>query len=113
MFGSLGDLGGLMKQAREFQSKLQAMQEELRGQQFEAQSGGGMVRVTVNGKGEIAAIKIDPDAVSDVEMLEDLVKSAINAANARAQESMKEEMAKLTGGMNIPGLTEMMGGAGK
>jgi DNA-binding protein YbaB len=46
-------------------------------------------------------------------MLEDLVKSAINAANVRAQESMKEEMAKLTGGMNIPGLSEMMGGAGK
>lgn len=113
MLGALGDFGGLMKQAKDFQTKMQTMQEELKSRHYDGQSGGGMVRVTVNGRSELISIKIDPQAVSDLEMLEDLIKAAVNAAATRSQEALKEEMAKLTGGLNIPGLSNMLGGAGQ
>lgn len=109
MFGALGNLGNMMKQAKSLQENMQKMQESMAQKRFEADAGAGMVRATVDGKGELVAIKIDPRATSDVEMLEDLVKAAISSASAKAQESMRAEVAQMTGGLNLPGLTDMLG----
>ena len=101
-----GGMGGLMKQAQEMQAKLAKIQEELAKKTVEATSGGGMVRVTVNGQFMLSSIKVDPGAVDpdDVEMLEDLVRAAVNEGLRRAREMASEEMSKLTGGFKIPGL---------
>lgn len=105
----LGNLSGLLGQFKDIQSNMAKMQEELASRTLEASSGGGMVTAKVNGKGDLLDIKIDPDSLasSDVEMLEDLVKAAVNAAVARSREEMKEELAKLTGGLNLPGLENL------
>jgi len=107
MSEGFGGMGGLMKQAQEMQAKLAKIQEELAKKTVEATSGGGMVRVTVNGQFTLASIKVDPSAVDpdDVEMLEDLVRAAVNEGLRRAREMASEEMSKLTGGFKIPGLT--------
>jgi DNA-binding YbaB/EbfC family protein len=110
MFGGLGNIGTLLKQAKSLQENMQKMQESLAQQRFEGEAGAGLVRAVVNGKGELMDIKIDPQAVTDVELLEDMVKAAVAAANRKAQEGVKEEMSKLTGGLNIPGLTDLLGG---
>lgn len=111
MFGALGNLAGLMKQAKSMQENMQKMQEALGEQRYEAEAGAGMVRVVVNGRSELVDIKIDPKAVSDIELLEDMIKAAFGAAGRKAQEGMKAEMVKLTGGLNIPGLTDLLGGS--
>jgi nucleoid-associated protein EbfC len=102
----LGDLGNIMGQVKQMQANMKQMQEDLRKKTVQASSGGGMVTATVNGHSELVGLKIDPQAVdvNDLEMLEDLVKAAVNAAVAKSQEEMKQEMARLTGGFNIPGL---------
>ena len=107
MSEGLGSMGGLMKQAQEMQAKLAKIQEELAKKTVEATSGGGMVRVIVNGQFMLASIKVDPSVVDpeEVEMLEDLVRAAINEGLRRAREMASEEMSKLTGGFKIPGLT--------
>ena len=112
MLGGLGNLAGMMKQAKEMQSKMKEMQEALANSRFEAASGAGAVTATVTGKLELVAIKINPETVKsgDVEMLEDLVKSAIAAAQRKAADGVKQEMAKLTGGLNLPGLDSLLGG---
>lgn len=112
MFGSLGNIAGMMKQAKEMQSRMKEMQEQLAGARFDGESGGGAVQATVTGKLELVALKIQREAVSagDVEMLEDLVKAAVSAAQRRAVDGMKQEMQKLTGGLNIPGLDGLLGG---
>ena len=108
--GKLGDLAGMMKQAKEMQSKMKEMQEGLSNARYEAESGGGVVKATVSGKMDLINIKISPEVVKDgdVEMLEDLVQSAVSAAQRKAAEGAKEEMQKMTGGMNIPGLSDML-----
>ena len=105
----LGNLSGLLGQFKDIQSNMAKMQEELASRTLEATSGGGMVTAKVNGKGELLDIKIDPDtfASCDVEMLEDLVKAAVTTAVAKGREEMKEELAKLTGGLNLPGLENL------
>jgi hypothetical protein len=82
------------------------MQQELEGREVSAQAGGGMVEATVNGKGELLKLKLEPEVVDpdDIEMLSDLVVAAVGEAQRRAQEMMAQEMGKLTGGLNIPGL---------
>ncbi len=107
MSEGMGGMGGLMKQAHEMQAKLARIQEELAKKTVEATSGGGMVRVTVNGQFTLASIKVDPAVVDpeEVEMLEDLVRAAVNEGLRRAREMASEEMSKLTGGFKIPGLT--------
>ncbi|NLX13484.1 MAG: YbaB/EbfC family nucleoid-associated protein [Phycisphaerales bacterium] len=110
MFGGLGNLAGIMKQAKAMQENLQKVQESLANSRFEADAGAGMVRAVVNGKSELVDIKIDPQAAEDIELLEDLIKAAFAAASKKAQETAKSEMAQLTGGLNIPGLSELMGG---
>ncbi len=107
MSQGLGGMGGLMKQAQEMQAKLAKIQEELARKTVEATAGGGMVRVTVNGQFMLSSIKVDPAVVDpeEVEMLEDLVRAAINEGLRRAREMASEEMSKLTGGLKIPGIT--------
>lgn len=114
MLGGLGNLPGLLKQAREMQSRMKEMQEAMASSRFEGESGGGIVRATVSGKLELVEIKIQPEMVrsGDVEMLEDLVKAAVCAAQRKAADGMKEEMQKMTGGMNLPGLDGLLGGGG-
>jgi nucleoid-associated protein EbfC len=101
------DMGRMLKQLQEAQSKMMKTQEELAARMIEGSSGGGMVKATVNGRNELVAIKIDPTVVDpgDVEMLEDLITAAITDAQTRAQEVVRAELAKATGGLSIPGLT--------
>ncbi|MCG8409195.1 MAG: YbaB/EbfC family nucleoid-associated protein [Phycisphaerales bacterium] len=110
MFGKIGDIAGMMKQAKEMQSRMKEMQEQLANARFEADSGAGAVRATVTGKMELVDIKINHDAVGDVEMLEDLIKAAVSAAQKKAAEGAKAEMQKMTGGLNLPGLDDLIGG---
>lgn len=109
MLGGLGNLAGLIKQAKQMKENMDLLQAEMERRTFVADAGAGMVTATVNGKGELINIKIDPKVAQDVEMLEDLVKAAVCAAGVKARDGMKEEMAKLTGGLNLPGLSEMFG----
>ncbi len=101
------NLGSIMKQAQKMQAQIAKIQEELAQKTVEASAGGGMVSVVANGKQEIVSIKIEPEVVDpkDVEMLQDLVVAAVNEALRKAQEMIAEEMSKVTGGLQIPGLT--------
>lgn len=98
------NLGKMMKQAQELQSKMAEMQERLAESEVEGSAGAGMVTAVMSGKHELRRIKIDPSLVdpSDVEVLEDLVVAAVNDARTRVEEHVKEEMSKLTGGLNLP-----------
>ena len=99
-------MGNMMKQAQQLQSKMMKLQEELAERTVESSSGGGMVKVTANGRQQILSIQIEKEVVDpdDVDMLQDLVMAAINDALAKAQEMVSSEMGKLTGGLNIPGM---------
>jgi len=96
----------MMKQAQQMQKKMVEMQKELEEKTIDATAGGGVVKVTVNGKQELLDLQIDPDAVDpeDVEMLEDLIMAAVNEGMREIQDMVNNEMGKLTGGMNIPGM---------
>ena len=104
------NMGQLMKQAQQFQSKMTKLQEELEEKSVEASSGGGMVTVVANGKQELLSIIIDPEVIDpdDAEMLQDLIMAAVNDSLFRAKEMMNEEMGKLTKGMNIPGISGLI-----
>ena len=104
--GGMGGMNNLMKQAQQMQKKMEQMQKDLEEKEFVASVGGGAVTVTANGKKDILAINIKPEVVDedDVEMLEDLVLSAVNEALRKAEQETSNQMGKLTGGMNIPGL---------
>jgi len=95
-----------MREAQKLQTEMQRLQAEAKTKTVEATAGGGMVTVVANGGGEIISIKIERDVVNadDVEMLQDLILAAANEALRRAQQMVNEEMAKLTGGLQIPGL---------
>jgi len=95
-----------MKQAQQMQAKMMRVQEELETKTVEAASGGGMVTAVVNGKHELVSLKIEKDVVdpADIEMLQDLVVAAVNEGVRKAHEMAQEEMSKLTGGLNIPGM---------
>jgi DNA-binding YbaB/EbfC family protein len=105
----LGDMAGMFGKVQEMQAKMKTMQEEMAKKTVQASSGGGMVTATVNGKSELLDIKIDTTVVdiNDLEMLEDLIKAAVNAAMAKSQQLLQEEMGKLTGGLNIPGMDQL------
>jgi len=96
-----------MKQAKKMQERMALLQQELAMKTVEVSSGGGMVSVVVNGKFELVTLKIEKDVVNadDVEMLQDLVMAAVNEGIRKAQEMSAAEMAKITGGLKIPGLT--------
>jgi DNA-binding YbaB/EbfC family protein len=99
-------LGDIMKQAQMLQEQMAKVQEEAGAKTVEAASGGGMVSVVANGRGEIISIKIESEVVNpqDIEMLQDLIIAAVNEALKKSQEMMKEEMGRLTGGLRIPGI---------
>ena len=100
------NMGQLMKQAQQIQTKMAKLQEDLGDRTVEASSGGGMVMVVANGRQEVLSIKIEPEVIDsdDAEMLQDLIMAAVNDALTKAKEMVNEEMGKLTKGMNIPGM---------
>jgi DNA-binding YbaB/EbfC family protein len=100
------NMKNMMKQAQQLQAKMARMQEEMAEKTIEASAGGGMVKVVANGKQEVTSIHIEKEVVDpeDVEMLQDLILAAVNEALVQSQKMVSEEMNKLTGGMNIPGL---------
>ncbi len=99
-------MGNMMKQAQKLQSKMLKLQEEMAEKTVEASSGGGMVKVVANGRHQLLSIQIEKEVIDpdDLEMLQDLIIAAVNDALLKSQEMVTEEMSKLTGGMNIPGL---------
>ena len=100
------NMNSVIKQAQKMQEEMERVQQETEEEQVEATSGGGAVKVVVNGKKELISIKLDPDAVDpdDVETLEDLIMAAVNEGVKKAEEIMSERMGAITGGLNIPGL---------
>ena len=100
------DPNAMMRQVQKMQDDIRAKQEELEAKEYTGTASGEIVTVTMNGKHEITAVKIKPEAVDpdDIEMLEDLVAAAVNATVKQVDETAEAEMGKLTGGLNIPGL---------
>ncbi len=98
------NLGQLMKQAQEMQTKMEEMQSALAEAEVEGSAGGGMVRVTLNGKNEVKRLAIDPSLVdpNEVEVMEDLIIAAFNDAKGKVETHTQEEMSKITGGLNLP-----------
>ena len=101
-----GNMNKMVKQVQQMQAKMAKLQEELDQRTVEATAGGGAVRVVVNGKNEIVEIQIKPEVLDpdDVEMVQDLVMAACNEGLKNAQKMVADEMAKITGGMKVPGL---------
>ena len=110
----MGNLGGMMKQmqnqAVDMQKKMGEIQESLKERVIETSSGGGMVTVHVNGRQDLLSVKIDKEVIDpdDVQMLEDLILAAVSQGMKKSQEMYQEEMNKLTGGMNMPGLSGLL-----
>jgi DNA-binding YbaB/EbfC family protein len=100
------DINKMMKQLQQTQVRMAQLQAELATRTVETTAGGGMVKVVANGRNEILSIKIDPQVVdpADIEMLEDLITAAVNDARNRVEEMTRDEMARLTGGLGLPGL---------
>lgn len=98
------NLANMMKQAQEMQGRMQEMQERLAQAEVQGASGAGMVQVTMNGKGEVKRLKIDKALAdpAEIEVLEDLVVAALADAKAKSEAMVSEEMAKVTGGLNLP-----------
>ena len=106
MLKGMGGMGNILKQAQKMQQRLAEVQQELKERVVEGAAGGGMVRVAANGQQEILSVKIDPEAVNaeEVELLEDMVLAAVGQALEKARQMAQEEMAKVTGGLQLPGL---------
>jgi len=102
----LGDLSRMMKEAQKLQQRMLEKQEDLAQKEVTARSGGGMVTVVATGDQRISSIKVEREVIDpeEVEMLEDLIVAAVNEALAKSKDMVKEELAGLTGGLNIPGL---------
>ncbi len=98
------NIGQIMKQAQQMQTKMAELQEQLAALEVSGTAGGGMVQVTMSGKGELRGVKIDPTLANpdDVEVLEDLIMAAANDAKAKVEVRVQEEMQKLTGGLQLP-----------
>jgi nucleoid-associated protein EbfC len=105
MKGAMGGMAGLMKQANQMQMKMKKVQEELATREFTGTSGGGAVSAKVNGDNKVLSLTISPEVMKagDIEMLQDLVTSAVNDALKVAKETSSQEMSKITGGLSIPG----------
>jgi DNA-binding YbaB/EbfC family protein len=104
--GGGGGMQNLMRQANQLQSKVKKLQEELAEREYEGTSGGGAVSVKMKGENQVIALKISDDVAKsgDIEMLQDLIVTATNDALKKAKETHTAEMAKVTGGMGIPGM---------
>ena len=101
-----GNQAAMMKQVQKMQQEMLRMQEEMETKTYSAAAGGGMVKATVNGKHEVVSVQINPEAVDtdDVEMLQDMVVAAVNEAMRAAEKDSTDNMARLTGGLNLGGL---------
>jgi DNA-binding YbaB/EbfC family protein len=110
VFGSLGNLGTLLKQARQIEGRLAGVGDELRSQKATGTAGGGLVELEVNGLEEVLRCKIDPSLIAqgDRELIEDLVCAAANQAIAKAKQLHADAMKNLAGGFNVPGLDEAL-----
>lgn len=110
---SQGDVGGLLAKAQQMQERLVQLQQELAQRSVEAQAGGGMVTVVATGDLRIRSVRIEPSLLEsgDLDMLQDLVAAAVNAALAQAQRMVQEEMQKAAGMAGLPGLGNLTGGA--
>lgn len=106
MFGSLGNLGELMKNMKEVGARVKDMQASLKSRVVEAEAGGGMVRARMNGAGELVGLTFEPDAVDpeDPELLSDLVLAAVNNARKKADALRAETLRELTGGLDLSSL---------
>ena len=102
----MAGLGDIMKQAQRLKAEMERLQAEAAMKTVEGSAGGGMVTVVANGKGDLLSVKIDPEVArgEDLEMLQDLVVAAANDALRRARELLAQEVSRLTGGLNLPGL---------
>ncbi len=109
MLGGLGNIAGMLKQAKEMKGRMEQIQAEIAARRHTSEAGGGAVTVTVDGRGALVDIKIKPEAAADVELLEDLIKASVGAATKKAQDDMRAEMSTLTGGLDLPGLSELLG----
>jgi hypothetical protein len=100
-------MGNMMKEAQKLQARMLKMQEELAEKTVESAVGGGMIKVVANGRNQVVTIRIEKEVVNpeDVEMLQDLILAAVNDALTKSQEMVAAQMGKLTGGLNLPGLT--------
>nr|MBF0220950.1 YbaB/EbfC family nucleoid-associated protein [Desulfobulbaceae bacterium] len=105
------DMTQIMQQAQQFQKKMADVQQQLAQQVITSTVGGGMVTATVNGKNELLSLSIEKEVINpeDQGMLQDLVVAAVNDAMKKARDAMQSEMSKMTGGMNIPGLSNLFG----
>lgn len=121
MFDNLKNLASMMSQAREMKAKMEVMQAELTRRTVEGDAGSGAVRVVMNGKFEVQAVKFNPaivaalsasagDADRNAQLVGDLTTQAFNAALARAQDLVREEMNKVTGGMDLGAMSSLLGG---
>ena len=109
----LGNINNLLSQAKQAQEKMVKIQEELKHKTIDASSGGGMVKVTVNGEGQLLSLTINPEVVDakDVDMLQDLIAAAVNEGVRLSREMASHEMSKVTGGISLPpGMSKMFGG---
>lgn len=98
----MDNLGQMLKKAGELQAKMAELQERMAAVEVTGTSGGGMVRVTLSGKGEARKISIDPAIADDTEVMEDLIVTAFNDAKSKVEAQMAEKMGELTGGMGLP-----------
>lgn len=112
MLGNLGQLMSLMKNAGQIKQSMQEMGQRLQAVRITGEAGGGQVKAIVDGRGELVGVKIEPALVQagDVEMIEDLTCAAVRDAVARSREAVQKEMSALTGGLNLPGMNELLGG---
>ena len=101
-----GNMQSMIKQAQKMQEDMAANQEELEAREYEVAAGGGVVNVKINGKKEVLSVKLSEEIVDpdDIETLEDLIVAGVNEAIKKVEADASQEMSKLTGGMNIPGM---------
>lgn len=106
MGGGPQNMNAMLKQAQKMQEDMNAMQQELETKEYDISAGGGMVKLTITGKKEVKKITVSPDIVDpdDIETLEDILIAAINEAIKTVEENAAQEMSKITGSLNIPGL---------
>jgi DNA-binding YbaB/EbfC family protein len=108
--GNLANFGALVKQAQEMGGKMQAIQDELKAKRVTGQAGGGLIEVDTNGLGEVLAVRIDPSLIekNEREMIEDLLPSAVNAAQTKAKQMHAEALQGLAGGLPIGGFADIL-----
>lgn len=106
MGGGPQNMNSMIRQAQKMQEDMAALQEELETREYEVSAGGGVVTVKINGKREILSIAIEPEIVDpdDIETLSDILVAAVNEAIKKVDETSENEMSKITGQMNIPGM---------